>query len=108
MSSPDLRGATVHWGVDDWKKPREELWPQGTVPVDDCAVQTPLDGDTLTLVFPEVRRVKKGGRGVPGACEPFHVDAPRVRVCLCFVEHGERGDGAGAMSVLQRFPALGV
>lgn len=54
ITAANLHGATLHWAVNDWAKPAEDVWPPGTVAVDEKAVQTPVPGASLALVFPEV------------------------------------------------------
>eukprot|EP00889_Picochlorum_renovo_P005085 jgi/Picre1/32115/NNA_007463.t1 len=49
-SRTDLR---VHWAMNDWELVPEEFRPDGTVQVDDLAVQTPLDPDGRVIIrFP--------------------------------------------------------
>ncbi|GAQ90596.1 Carbohydrate-Binding Module Family 45 protein [Klebsormidium nitens] len=54
-----LQGATLHWGVNNWSLAPQEIWPEGTVQIDDKAVQSPFPSEPrdgayeLQLTMPE-------------------------------------------------------
>ena len=55
LSAHDERpGLTLHWAINDWVAPPQGLWPPGTAPAGDKAVETPFAaGRSLTISFPE-------------------------------------------------------
>lgn len=48
----DGESITLHWAWDEWKKPLEGFWPNGTLPFDEHAVRTPLSRDGKELEIP--------------------------------------------------------
>lgn len=52
-SDPSRADLRVHWAMNDWELVPEEFRPDGTVQMDDLAVQTPLDSDGRVVIrFP--------------------------------------------------------
>uniref|UniRef100_A0A383WLS7 Uncharacterized protein n=1 Tax=Tetradesmus obliquus TaxID=3088 RepID=A0A383WLS7_TETOB len=53
VEAQEPRGMVLHWGINEWEAPPQELLPEGSNKVDDKAVQTHFkDGRSVWLHFP--------------------------------------------------------